>query len=376
MNQNAASPPTLFKLLARDWETGSAVRSLLFNAEQTAIAFCLDDGTLALADAHDEDPPQHRIHISADDGRSTIRPRTKGVAPLRRTASLGDERMRLGTIGESDFLVVAANGHLVRVSPDGADRAIEFELPGPVTAFDHCPQTRDFACACDDEILVIHDDAPDARRRLGKARGLTDLRFSMDGRSLAVADDAGLTVYDLGPEQQAPTKVPFPGRPGAISWSPDGRWIATQLSTGGFQLSCPGDGRTRALGDYPAPVGSIAWNRSANALITSGAFRVTAWSMDTPPFDDTATGALQTGRAGLVPVTAISSHPSRGLVAAGYESGTLTIVQVGEPDELILNSENHGAITNLSWSRDGRQIAVGTADGTAAMLTLPPQMFK
>jgi len=376
MNQNAASPPTLFKLLARDWDTGSAVRSVLFNAEQTAIAFCLADGTLALADTDDEDPPQHRIHISADDGRSTIRPRTKAIAPLRRTAPLGDERMRLGTVGWSDFLVVAANGHLVRVSPDGADRAFDVDLPGPVAAFDHCPETDEFVCACDDAILLIRDDAPASRQRLAKADGVTDLRFSGDGRSLAVAHASGLTVYALDTEQTSSTTLPFSGGPGAISWSPDGRWIATQLASGGFLLSCPGDGRTRALADYPAPVGSIAWNCSANALVTSGAFRVAAWSMETPPFDDAATGALQTGRAGLVPVTALASHPTRGLVAAGYESGVLTIVQVGEPDELILNGENHGAVSGLSWSRDGRQIAVGTDDGMAAILTLPPQMFK
>jgi len=376
MNQNAASPPTLFKLLARDWDTGSPVRSVLFNAEQTAIAFCLADGTLALAETADEDPPQHRIHISADDGRSTIRPRTRAIAPLRRTAPLGDDRMRPGTIGESDFLVIAANGRLVRVSPDGADRAFDFDLPGPVTAFDHCPETDEFACACNDDILLFRDGRPASRPPFARAGGVTDLRFSGDGRSLAIAHASGLTVHALDTERPSSTTIPFSGGPGAVSWSPDGRWVATQLGSGGFQLSCPGDGRTRALADYPAPVGSIAWNRSANALVTSGAFRVAAWSMQTPPFDDAATGALQTGRAGLVPVTALASHPTHRLVAAGYESGALTIVQVGEPDELILNGENHGAVSGLSWSRDGRQIAVGTADGMAAILTLPPQMFK
>ncbi|HEY4192936.1 MAG TPA: hypothetical protein VGM46_09855 [Mesorhizobium sp.] len=35
-----------------------------------------------------------------------------------------------------------------------------------------------------------------------------------------------------------------------------------------------------------------------------------------------------------------------------------------------------GAITALTWSGDGRHLAVGCADGAAAIVTFPAQMFK
>ena len=92
--------------------------------------------------------------------------------------------------------------------------------------------------------------------------------------------------------------------------------------------------------------------------------------------DDPASGVLETGRAGLVAVSAVASHPTKNLVAAGYENGLITIAQIGGRDEMILNNEDHGAINQLAWSRDGKCIAASSAQGHAALISLPPQMFK
>jgi hypothetical protein len=34
------------------------------------------------------------------------------------------------------------------------------------------------------------------------------------------------------------------------------------------------------------------------------------------------------------------------------------------------------AVTALAWSGDGRHLAIGAVDGTAAIVTFPAQMFK
>ena len=213
-------------------------------------------------------------------------------------------------------------------------------------------------------------------RRLDLGEPISALGFSPDGRRIAIAHDYGLTIWAHGSDDQDTADFAYSGRPVAICWSPDGQWIATPLADGGFQLTCPEDGRTGALTDYPAPVRSIAWNSSENALITAGAFRVAAWSMDAPPIEDPSVGALETGRAGLVPVSAVSSHPNRNLAAAGYDNGFVTIVQVGGRDELVLHGEDRGAVTKLEWSRTGRHLAFATDRQAAAVVSLPPQMFK
>ena len=376
MSQQDTISPTLFDLLAREWTTGAGVSSVQFNASQTAVAFVLDDGTVAIAAVDDEDPPQSRIHVSAEDGRSTIRPRSKAPAPLKVIEVERNAKLLLGTMGDTGFLVGGESSGLHTLSPDGALQPIDLHVPGPVTAMDSCPATGRFACVGGTRISVFKENATTPDLNLDHGEPIAAIGFAPDGQSMAVAHDHGVTIWTLSDGRQDINDVAFTGNPDAIHWSPDGMWIATPLTEGGFQLTCPHNNQTGALTDYPAPASSIAWNRQANAVITSGAFRVAAWSMDAPPLDDPSSGALETGRAGLVPVSAVSSHPDRDLAVAGYRNGFIAIVQIAGRDELVLNSEDRGVVTNLIWSHDGDHIVAATDRGLAAIITLPPQMFK
>lgn len=376
MNQQTTITPTLFKLLAREWSTGAAIKSMLFNGSQTAVAYALDNGTVAIAEVSDEDPPEQRVHINAEDGRSIIRPRSIEPKSLQLIEVEDSGQMLFGCIGETDFIACGPDGQVLRISPNGEVSPLGVELHGPVSALGHCPTSGQFAFVSGTQISVFDDKTVTLAHRLDHGEPIAAAGFSPNGQSIAIAHDYGVTIWSLDAERQKTKDVAFAGRPCAVHWSPDGNWIACPLSDGGFQLSSLQDMRTRAVTDYPAPVQSVAWNKKANALITSGAFRVAAWSMNAPPIDDTSSGALETGRAGLVPVSAVSSHPDRNLVVAGYENGFITIVQIAGRDELVLNSEDHGAVTNLVWSHNGRHIALGTDRELAAIITLPPQMFK
>ena len=90
---------------------------------------------------------------------------------------------------------------------------------------------------------------------------------------------------------------------------------------------------------------------------------------------DFSMGALETGRAGLVLVEAVAAHPEKKLIAAGYANGRITIAQIGARDELVVRPLG-SAVTALAWSGDGRHLAIGAVDGTAAIVTFPAQMFK
>ena len=376
MNHQDTISPTLFNLLARQWDTGAPVTSAVFNASQSAAGFALDNGSIVIADVADNDAPGQRIHVSAENGRSTINPRSKGPQPLRIIEVAESKPLLFGTIGETDFVAGPVGGPLNRIAPDGAGSLLDFDGANTVTAIDHCRSSGQFASASGTWITIFDPGAGTPAHRMDQGEPIISLAFAPDGKSIGVAHDHGLTIWSLIDGEHTTRDVNFAGHPTAVHWSRDGRWIASPLATGGFQLSCIDDGRTRALTDYPAPVGSIAWNEPADALITSGAFRIAAWSMQDPPVDDNASGVLETGRAGLVPVTAVSAHPKRNLVVAGYENGLVSIVQIGGRDEMVLNGENHGAVTGLEWSRDGKSIAVGTGRRMAAIVALPPQLFK
>lgn len=376
MNHQDTTSLTLFDLLARTWATDAPINSVLLNSRQTAVGFALKNGTVAIAPTADEDAPQDRIHVSAENGRSTIKPRSKPIEPLKIIEVAAGEDLLFGTIGGEDFVAGSAGGPLFRIRPDGDKSPINLELDANVSAIDHCAANGQFAAVNGTRVTVFDAETVTPAWRLDHGEPITALAFAPNCNSIAIAHDHGLTIWPLIDVPSKTIDIAFNGRPTALSWSPDGNWIACPLSDGGFQLSCLKDGATNALTDYPSSVGLIVWNEPANALVTSGAFRITAWSMDSAPITDAAKGVLETGRAGLVPISAIASHPSRNLVVAGYENGYLAIAQIGARDELVLNAQDNGAVTNLALSRDGRSLALAARRNHAAVVTLPPQMFK
>ena len=376
MSEQDTVNPTLFDLLAREWNTGSEIEAMLFNTNQTAVGYALDNGSVAIADAGDNDPPDQRIHTSAENGRSIIRRRAKTVRPLIMVEVGSAGGLLFGRLGETDFVAGGRNGPLYRVSASGEKTAFDIPLEGPIAATDQSATEERFACAAASQIMIFDNASLDPVLTLEQDEPVTGLSFSPDGQSIAAAHHRGMTVWSLQEDARKTNELIFSGPPNAVSWSPDGLWLATPLSDGGFQLIDLEGNRTRALTGYPSPVGSIIWNRQANAIVTSGAFRVTAWSMDTPPIEDPASGALETGRAGFVPVSAVASHPARNLVAAGYDNGNLVIVQIAGSDEMLLDSNGHGAVTALDWSRDGKNLAVAADNCRAAIISLPELMFK
>lgn len=376
MSDQGTMAPTLFELLAREWNIGVAIQSLCFNAQQTAVCYALDNGSVVIAHISDDDPAEQRIHVSAENGRQTIKPRTKSPKPLVMVEVENSGPIQLGPLGDTDFVVGSTHGSLYRISPNGDKTIVETGLDGSVSAFCDCLVGRLFACASASSVTIFDHAGMTAKIRVDAETAVTALGFSPDGRSIAAAHEKGLSVWTLDGGGQKAAEFAFSGRPRNIHWKPDGGWIAAPLAEGGFQLISLEEGRSQALSGYPSPVNAIAWNEKANALVTSGAFRVTAWSMNEPPIADPSTGALQTGKTGFVPISAVSSHPVRDLVVAGYDNGCISIMQIAGPDEMVLNSEDHGAVIDLAWSRDARHIACGTDKGLATLISIPPQMFK
>ncbi len=59
-----------------------------------------------------------------------------------------------------------------------------------------------------------------------------------------------------------------------------------------------------------------------------------------------------------------------------WANGLVTLCPIGQPDELMLIEGKGAAVTAMDWSRDGQNLALGFADGRAAILTFPKVMFK
>lgn len=371
MNQQAVPNITLFDLLARNWQRPAPVRHVCFNDDETLLAVVGEDGSIAFARMADNEPPEARITV--DGGQTTIRPRHGKAAPLIITRVKDADSVC--AYSDGGFLAAGMKGDLVRLSRAGEIAGTVFSATEPISAFDHCLMTGATAISVGDKLHIrLAGSAPALEIDLGESIP-ERIAFSGDGTKVAVAASRSLILYEVGYSLRPFLEIPLPSVCLCLRWSGDGRWLALGIDGAGLCLVDVGSGRHMQLGDFPGPVRAVAWSTRENALVAAGAYRIAGWSMETPPFDNSAAGALATGRAGLVLVEAIAAQPNGRLMAAGYANGQVVVAPLGAREELVVRSAG-GQVTTLQWTVDGRHLAMGDALGNVAVITFPVQLFK
>ncbi|WP_395541413.1 WD40 repeat domain-containing protein [Neotabrizicola sp. sgz301269] len=366
--QSGQSP--LFDLLARSWSLDAPICDVALDIAGTIAGFALENGRLALMALKDPESALNRMRVEADSGRSTIRPREKPVGTPILTSELANGAPLLAASGAIGLIAAARDGRIHRVTPRGQVIPM-LSKTSPIFAV-----TSDLA----GRLAVGRDGRTDLYEEEGMRRlaGLLTpgpanaLAFAPDDRSLAVMLAENLL---LGQPSQGYENHPLGGS-GPLSFSADGIWIAGSNGRDGFWLLRRNDGAIGRIGNFRAPPSSVAFSKAGEAIFASGAFRAAGWSLATPPLASEATGALKTGRSGLVLIEKIAAHPGRDLIALGMADGAVAITRVGQPEEMPLRHADGSPVTALAWSADGLHLAIGTAAGSAALVTLPPQLFK
>ena len=376
MDRMEAEDFSLFGLLARSWELEAPVIDFAFDNSDGAVAFALADGSVAIARTRDAEPAAKRIRISAEDGRQSILPRTKPLPPIARISLQEHAPVALTAYGKHGFVMGDASGALTSLTIGGERTPFSKSLDAPIIDIAHAAATGDLACAtADNRVVLIRPDGV-APVRLDCEEPISALAFSADGERLAVACESRVTLWALSEKPEKLKDLRPCQRPARIAWGSDRAELALGQEVGGVMLWQLTDDTTLHLPDYPAPVRSLAWSAGGDHLITSGAFRIIAWPNDLLKAKGSHPTALGTGKPGLAAVETVAPHPSQSLVAAGYENGMLILAQIGKQDELVVKTEGQGAISKVSWSKNAGFIAVGSDQGMAAIIELPPQMFK
>ena len=376
MDRMEAEDFSLFGLLGRSWQLDSPVVDLTFDNSDGAVAFALADGSVAIAKTKDTEPAAKRIRISAEDGRQSILPRTKPLPPIARISVQERTPVALTAYGKHGFVIGDASGALTSLTIGGERTPFSAPLDAPIIALDHAPATGDLACVTGDRHVVLIRRGETEPTALEHATAIGALAFSPDGQQLAVACDDQVTLWKVAEKPEKQIELTPCQNPISLAWSPDHKKLALGQEKAGvtvWQL----DGKDHiTLLDYPAPVRSLAWTDDSDTLATSGAFRLIAWPLNQLKSNGVDPTSLDTGKPSLTVVEAICRHPTRPLIAAGYENGMLIITQIGKPDELVIKTEGQGAISTIRWSGSAGYVALGSSQGLATIAELPSQMFK
>ena len=195
------------------------------------------------------------------------------------------------------------------------------------------------------------------------------LAFDPEGKRIAAAHYGGASLWWVKTSDQKPKLLPWAGSNLSLTWSPDGEYIVTATQENdlhGWRISDNADMR---MSGYPVKVKSMSWLPKGRHLATSGAEPVVCWPfhgkggpMGKAPVD------LGGGFEGVV--TVVAAHPKHDVVAAGYQDGTIILVQIERANSVLIKRPGEGAVTALAWSSDGQQLALGTEGGYIGRVTL------
>lgn len=189
------------------------------------------------------------------------------------------------------------------------------------------------------------------------------MAFDRKGERLAVAHYGGVTVWTRGRRDWKASSLKWAGSHGAVTWSPDNRFIVTSMQENalhGWRLRDKADMR---MSGYPAKVKSMDWVGKLPHLASSGAQEAICW-----PFDG-ANGPmgqrpLMVCNDGDVLATAVTGLPGHDALLTGFENGVVLFSELDPmADPRVIKRRSGAAITHLIITPDAGWMLAAAEDG-------------
>jgi WD40 repeat protein len=194
------------------------------------------------------------------------------------------------------------------------------------------------------------------------------LAFLPKGFRLAIAHYNGATLWFPNAVGATPERLEWKGSHLGVTVSPDGRFLVTTMQEPmlhGWRLM---DRQHMRMSGYAARVKSFGWTAGGDFLATAGATQLILW-----PFQS-KDGPMGKQPRVLAPsehrIEVVASHPSQGIVAAGYGNGLVLLVRIEDGAEILAKKPGDAPVTALAWSADGLLLAFGTESGEAGIIDL------
>ncbi|MCB5945493.1 WD40 repeat domain-containing protein [Acidocella sp. KAb 2-4] len=296
--------------------------------------------------------------------------------------ALGDGTLRLGAGGE--FTAVAAHqgavlslcahplggflsggddGRLMRTQAGEATQVQKFgsKWVEHVAAF---TGKTSYLAAAVGKIVHLLSPAGDKLRELAHPSTVTGLAFDAKGKRLATSHYNGASLWFTA-SASAPKVLEWKGSHTGIVMHPNGEAVVTMMQENALHGWTLPEGKHMRMSGYPSKTESLSFTKSGRWLATAGAESVVLW----PFFGGGPMGKApkELGMGDGI-VKRVACHPEYEVVAAGFDTGMVLMIDINREQVLPVCGPGRGAVSALAWNANGAQLAIGTETGFAALV--------
>ena len=213
--------------------------------------------------------------------------------------------------------------------------------------------------------VAVLDAAGKTIKTLEHPSSVTGLVFDAKGKRIGASHVNGASLWFVAAKTDNPRKLEWKGSHTGIAISPDGENVVTAMQENalhGWRLS---DGQHMRMSGYPAKTKALSFSRNSKWLATSGAESIVLW----PFFGGGPMGKApkELGMGDGI-VKRVACHPEYEVVAAGFDTGMVLMIDINREQVLPVCGPGRGAVSALAWNANGAQLAIGTETGFAALV--------
>lgn len=376
MNEQSSRGLSAFELLAMSWSFDEEPVHSIFSQDGSFAAFLLTSGKLAIVRTSDAESPARRTVIDKKSGRTTIRPRKVDPIPASILDVSALTHLPIARFGAQGFAIACKDGTIRQATARGLVIERVSSGSGPICAFNGDPSGEHLVFARENEVFVTGTGNDAQLVSLKLDHQVTCLSGIAGDGKIAAWGEGSISILERSRDLKLQWSADCVGEILSMNWNSQSTQVACGCAEKAMLVINCVSRTVEKIGNFPREVRNADFNDAGGALVASGAFRLVGWKVSDLPENDHPGSPLSSGKPGFVVLEAIASHPTRNLVAAGYENGMIALTSIGDPDELLLRNASNEAITTMSWSPDGENLSVGDKAGESSIVAFPEQMFK